>query len=81
MQIGGAMRKRGIALDVEPLLRTICRSERVRTQTERRSSRFYHYLRSAATNSFSTDIFDRHCRVFQEETKKIDADDRDDDVC
>ncbi|ALC43926.1 CG16838 [Drosophila busckii] len=55
------------ALDYEPALRAICRSEQQRAGLERRSTRFYHYLRNHATgNSFSTEHFDVACNVLQE---------------
>uniref|UniRef100_A0A182Y383 AAA+ ATPase domain-containing protein n=1 Tax=Anopheles stephensi TaxID=30069 RepID=A0A182Y383_ANOST len=40
------IRSRVTACDYEPLLRQICRHERDRSLTERRGSRFYHYLRN-----------------------------------
>ncbi|XP_050072854.1 ATPase family AAA domain-containing protein 5 [Anopheles maculipalpis] len=40
------IRSRVTACDYEPLLRQICRHERDRFLTERRGSRFYHYLRN-----------------------------------
>ncbi|XP_061399466.1 enhanced level of genomic instability 1 [Musca vetustissima] len=59
--------KRVRNLDYEPTLRNICRSEKVRSTLERRSTRFYHYLRTYAVNvcNFSTANFDQACDVFQ----------------
>ncbi|KAL7733559.1 hypothetical protein ACLKA6_005028 [Drosophila palustris] len=58
------------ALDYEPTLRSICRSEKQRAGLERRSSRFYHYLRNCMVNnvvtSFSTELYDVACNVLQE---------------
>nr|XP_036220157.1 ATPase family AAA domain-containing protein 5 isoform X2 [Bactrocera oleae]XP_036220158.1 ATPase family AAA domain-containing protein 5 isoform X2 [Bactrocera oleae] len=53
------------ALDVEPALRAICRSEKQRATHERRSTRFYHYLRHSAINvsNFSTTPFDNACAI------------------
>ncbi|KAH8392029.1 hypothetical protein KR200_004158 [Drosophila serrata] len=55
------------ALDFEPNLRSICRSERMRAGQERKSSRFYHYLRNHTVNvtSFAMEYFDAACGVFQ----------------
>ncbi|XP_070141733.1 enhanced level of genomic instability 1 isoform X1 [Drosophila kikkawai] len=55
------------ALDFEPNLRSICRSERERAGQERKSSRFYHYLRNHTVNvtSFAMEYFDTACGVFQ----------------
>ncbi|KAM8710959.1 hypothetical protein ACLKA7_017572 [Drosophila subpalustris] len=63
------------ALDYEPTLRSICRSERQRAGLERRSSRFYHYLRNCMANnvvgsSFSTELYDVACNVLQEEEEE-----------
>ncbi|BFF99776.1 ATPase family AAA domain-containing protein 5 [Drosophila madeirensis] len=57
------------ALDYEPVLRSICRSEKERVGQERKSSRFYHYLRNHTVNvtTFAMDSFDSACSVFQEE--------------
>lgn len=58
--------RRVVRLDVEPCLRSMCRSERQRTQSERNNRRFYHYLRNACFggNTFSSaETFDRHCKV------------------
>lgn len=65
-----ASTKRSIYLDIEPCLRTICRTEKLRTQTERRGSRFYHYLRHMKVSgniaqSFNTNIFDEYSTVFE----------------
>ncbi|XP_013112067.1 enhanced level of genomic instability 1 [Stomoxys calcitrans] len=59
--------KRARNLDYEPSLRTICRSEKIRSTQERRSTRFYHYLRTYAVNvcNFSTTNFDQACEVLQ----------------
>ncbi|XP_030385819.1 uncharacterized protein LOC115632715 isoform X2 [Scaptodrosophila lebanonensis] len=59
-------------LDYEPALRAICRSEKQRAATERRSSRFYHYLRNHTTNmcNFSTEPFDEACGVFEEDAQE-----------
>lgn len=57
-------------LDYEPAMRAICRSEKQRAGLERRSSRFYHYLRNHASNSvtsFSTELYEAACQVLQEE--------------
>ncbi|XP_053952549.1 enhanced level of genomic instability 1 isoform X1 [Anastrepha ludens] len=56
------------ALDVEPALRAICRSEKQRAMQERRSTRFYHYLRYCAVNvsSFSTEPFDKACSILRD---------------
>ncbi|XP_037906727.1 ATPase family AAA domain-containing protein 5 [Hermetia illucens] len=61
---------RSIDLDYEPVLRSICRSEKARSQVERRGSRFYHYLRNicTSTNNFSTNEFDRTCSVLSVST-------------
>ncbi|KAH8257339.1 hypothetical protein KR038_007431 [Drosophila bunnanda] len=55
------------ALDFEPNLRSICRSERERSGQERKSCRFYHYLRNHTVNvtSFAMEYFDAACGVFQ----------------
>ncbi|XP_034111363.1 enhanced level of genomic instability 1 isoform X1 [Drosophila albomicans] len=58
------------ALDYEPALRSICRSEKQRAGLERRSSRFYHYLRNCTVNSvsnFATELYDAACEVLLEE--------------
>lgn len=57
-------------LDYEPCLRTICRSEKIRSTLERRSTRFYHYLRKYTVNvcNFSTTNFDQACEAFQSTT-------------
>lgn len=62
------------ALDLEPCLRSICRSEKERAGQERKSSRFYHYLRNHTVNmtSFSLEAFDGVCSVFQEEVNEGD---------
>ncbi|XP_065360306.1 enhanced level of genomic instability 1 [Calliphora vicina] len=54
-------------LDYEPSLRYICRSEKLRSTLERRSTRFYHYLRNYSINvcNFSTAHFDQACEVFR----------------
>ncbi|KAH8295694.1 hypothetical protein KR018_004061 [Drosophila ironensis] len=56
------------ALDFEPSLRAICRSEKERVGLERKSSRFYHYLRNHTVNvtNFAMDVFDDACSAFQE---------------
>ncbi|XP_017469798.1 PREDICTED: ATPase family AAA domain-containing protein 5 isoform X1 [Rhagoletis zephyria] len=63
----GSRSQRTRALDVEPALRAICRSEKQRAMQERRSTRFYHYLRHSAANvsSFSTEPFDNACSILQ----------------
>lgn len=56
-------------LDFEPAMRSICRSEKQRATLERRSSRFYHYLRNYTGNnvtSFTNDLYDAACNVLQE---------------
>ncbi|KAG4074027.1 hypothetical protein HA402_014232 [Bradysia odoriphaga] len=58
---------RAFNVDIEPCLRSICRSELLRSHKERRSSRFYHYLRSANTDSFGTKVLDDHCLIFSSE--------------
>lgn len=40
--------RNSLALDFEPTLRSICRSEKLRAAEERRSTRFYHYLRNSS---------------------------------
>ncbi|KAJ6625676.1 Telomere length regulation protein elg1 [Pseudolycoriella hygida] len=57
---------RGLDLDMEPCLRSICRSEFNRSHKERRSSRFYHYLRLANSDSFDTKVLDDQCLIFTE---------------
>lgn len=53
-------------LDYEPFLRSICRIEKIRSTLERRSTRFYHYLRNSInTCNFSTAHFDQACEAFQ----------------
>ncbi|XP_023304605.2 ATPase family AAA domain-containing protein 5 isoform X1 [Lucilia cuprina] len=58
---------RALNLDYEPALRSICRSEKIRSTLERRSTRFYHYLRNYSVNvcNFSTTHFDLACEAFQ----------------
>ena len=58
------------ALEFEPTLRTICRSEQLRSTLERRSTRFYHYLRNCSVNmsSFSMEPFDKACIILQEDS-------------
>uniref|UniRef100_A0A1A9WGH6 AAA+ ATPase domain-containing protein n=1 Tax=Glossina brevipalpis TaxID=37001 RepID=A0A1A9WGH6_9MUSC len=58
-------------LDYEPCLRSICRSEKLRATTERRSTRFYHYLRNYTVNvtNFSNAHFEEACDVFQDAAK------------
>lgn len=61
------------SLDYEPALRDICRSEKQRAGLERRSSRFYHYLRNSMVNnvtSFSSELYDVACNVLQEQTEQ-----------
>ncbi|XP_017081070.1 ATPase family AAA domain-containing protein 5 [Drosophila eugracilis] len=55
------------SLDFEPTLRSICRSEKERAGLERKSSRFYHYLRNHTVNvtSFTMEYFDAACSTFQ----------------
>jgi len=55
------------SLDFEPTLRSICRSEKERAGQERKSSRFYHYLRNHTVNvtSFTMEYFDAACSSFQ----------------
>ncbi|XP_055842014.1 enhanced level of genomic instability 1 [Episyrphus balteatus] len=65
---------RSLALDYEPSLRSICRSEKNRSNCERRGSRFYHYLRNSCVNlgSFSTaDNFERACDILNDPTDII----------
>lgn len=64
---------RVVRVDTEPMLRSICRSERARTQAERNGRRFYHYLRNTALgtggqgHSFgAAETFDRYCEIFAE---------------
>ncbi|KAH8365486.1 hypothetical protein KR093_001268 [Drosophila rubida] len=64
------------ALDYEPALRSICRSEKQRAGLERRSSRFYHYLRNCTVNNasnFATDLYDAACDVLQEQVESSTA--------
>lgn len=63
------------SLDFEPTLRTICRSEQYRATLERRSTRFYHYLRNCSVNmsSFSMEPFDKACDILQETETNIDT--------
>ncbi|XP_017043068.1 ATPase family AAA domain-containing protein 5 isoform X2 [Drosophila ficusphila] len=71
----GVMRSESAkALDFEPTLRSICRSEKERAGQERKSSRFYHYLRNHTVNvtSFTTEYFDAACSTFQTTTSKPD---------
>ncbi|XP_067645884.1 enhanced level of genomic instability 1 isoform X2 [Eurosta solidaginis] len=72
-----SQRKR--ALDVEPALRAICRSEKQRAMQERRSTRFYHYLRHSAaiTSNFSMEAFDEACSVLQEKNDSTDEESED----
>lgn len=65
---------RSLALDYEPSLRSICRSEKIRSTCERRGSRFYHYLRNSCVNlgSFSMENFDIACEIFSDPTSDID---------
>ncbi|KAH8416280.1 hypothetical protein KR222_002470 [Zaprionus bogoriensis] len=58
------------SLDYEPAMRAICRSEKQRAALERRSSRFYHYLRNHTANSvtsFASELYDGACNVLQEQ--------------
>lgn len=58
-------------------MRSICRSEKQRSALERRSSRFYHYLRNHTANSvtsFATDLYDAACNVLQEEPEQSHPD-------
>lgn len=73
MQLRPARRAR--YLDYEPSLRSICRSEQIRSTLERKSTRFYHYLRNYSLNlpSFSTAHFDRACETFQTTTLQQNA--------
>ncbi|XP_055685762.1 enhanced level of genomic instability 1 [Lutzomyia longipalpis] len=50
-------------LDYEPILRGICRSEQEKASRERKSSRFYHYLRQIVSDA-SNEVFERHCNIF-----------------
>ncbi|XP_075163882.1 enhanced level of genomic instability 1 isoform X2 [Haematobia irritans] len=69
--------KRARNLDYEPCLRAICRSEKLRSTLERRSTRFYHHLRNFALNvsNFSTTTFDQACEVFQSSNELEDKQD------
>lgn len=61
----GNASKRASALDYSPLLRQICRTEKNRETTSRRTSR-NHYLRlMLANNSHSNDYFNAQCETFQ----------------
>ncbi|EDV95701.1 uncharacterized protein LOC6557943 [Drosophila grimshawi] len=63
-------------LDFEPAMRAICRSEKQRAGLERRSSRFYHYLRNHTVNNvsnFSTDLFDAACHVLPAEQTETET--------
>uniref|UniRef100_A0A1B0C5X2 ATPase family AAA domain-containing protein 5 n=1 Tax=Glossina palpalis gambiensis TaxID=67801 RepID=A0A1B0C5X2_9MUSC len=59
-------------LDYEPSLRSICRSEKLRASAERRSTRFYHYLRNYTVNvsNFSNAYFEKACDVFQDTARE-----------
>ncbi|CAD7003734.1 ATPase family AAA domain-containing protein 5 isoform X2 [Ceratitis capitata] len=65
-----ARSQRTRAMDLEPALRAICRSEKHRAMQERRSTRFYHYLRHSAINasSFSTELFGNACSILLDTT-------------
>ena len=66
----GNMSTRTKAVDYSPLLRHICRSEKARETTSRRTSRS-HYLRfMIANNSFKSDYFNAQCEVFQQDEEK-----------
>ncbi|XP_055911489.1 enhanced level of genomic instability 1 [Eupeodes corollae] len=59
---------RSLALDYEPSLRSICRSEKSRLSNDRRGSRFYHYLRNSCVNlgSYSLDNFENACDILND---------------
>uniref|UniRef100_A0ABK9MUB0 ATPase family AAA domain-containing protein 5 n=1 Tax=Glossina morsitans morsitans TaxID=37546 RepID=A0ABK9MUB0_GLOMM len=61
-------------LDYEPSLRSICRSEKLRASAERRSTRFYHYLRNYTVNvsNFSNAHFEKACDVFQDTARETE---------
>lgn len=61
--------QRTCSLDFEPALRSICRSEKLRSTLERRSTRFYHYLRNGSVNlcNFSTEHFDNACSILYDD--------------
>jgi hypothetical protein len=62
------MNSRSNSLDYQPFLRNICRSEKERGTTERKRSRFHHYLRYViATDSFSNNDYDIHCDIFKDD--------------
>lgn len=66
----GNVSTRAKAVDYSPLLRHICRSEKAREMTSRRTSRS-HYLRfMIANNSFNSDYFNAQCEVFQQDEEK-----------
>ncbi|XP_032587822.2 ATPase family AAA domain-containing protein 5 isoform X2 [Drosophila mojavensis] len=63
------------SLDYEPAMRSICRSEKQRASLERRSSRFYHYLRNHTNHnlsSFSLELYDAACQVLQEQAPLVE---------
>ncbi|XP_023172348.2 ATPase family AAA domain-containing protein 5 isoform X2 [Drosophila hydei] len=63
------------SLDYEPAMRAICRSEKQRASLERRSSRFYHYLRNHTNHnlsSFSLELYDAACQVLQEQPPLVE---------
>lgn len=63
----GNVSKRANAVDFSPLLRQICRSEKNRETTSRRTSR-NHYLRlMLANNSLTNDYFNAQCETFQQD--------------
>lgn len=66
----GNVSTRAKAVDYSPLLRHICRSEKAREMTSRRTSRS-HYLRfMIANNSFNSDYFNAQCEVFLQDEEK-----------
>ncbi|XP_055387137.1 enhanced level of genomic instability 1 [Condylostylus longicornis] len=70
---GNQRSKRSIALDFEPMLRSICRSEKSKSNQKRVGTRYYHYLRNIAfnLNSFSLQLFDDVCPIFVDDQEKF----------
>ena len=59
---------RALALDYSPMLRDICRSEKMRCESGRRTTTNNrgHYLRFLiAQNSFGNDYFNEQCEIFR----------------
>lgn len=63
----GNINKRAKAVDFLPFLRQICRAEKNREKTSRRTSR-HHYLRfMSASNSLTNEYFNAQCETFQQD--------------